>query len=193
MSGTSAAVTVSRVGNANLSSLVLSAGTLSPAFTSATTGYTATVASQTMSVTITPTTAAPSSTITVNGTVVVSGATSGSIALNPGANPITTVVTAQDGITTKTYTVTVFRPYLVGVTGNSGAGSLRQALLDAAGNSGADVITFAPALSGQTITLDYAGGAVTPGTTTAVYTVAVPEPASLAVALSAGLFLRRRR
>src|SRR5690606_34014361 len=48
-------------------------------------------------------------TITVNGTAVTSGNASGAIALNVGSNTITTVVTAQDGTTTKTYTVTVNR------------------------------------------------------------------------------------
>jgi gliding motility-associated-like protein len=45
----------------------------------------------------------------VNGTVVVSGTPSGAIALSVGSNTVTVVCTAQDGVTTKTYTVTVTR------------------------------------------------------------------------------------
>ena len=41
--------------------------------------------------------------------MVASGAVSGPIALDPGPNIITTVVTAQNGTTTKTYTLTVTR------------------------------------------------------------------------------------
>ncbi|UUZ47826.1 cadherin-like beta sandwich domain-containing protein [Massilia sp. B-10] len=47
--------------------------------------------------------------ITVNGVAVISGNASGAIALSVGANTITTIVTAQNGTTTKTYTVTVTR------------------------------------------------------------------------------------
>ncbi len=42
---------------------------------------------------------------------------------------------------------------IVTTTADSGAGSLRQAILDAATNPDPDTITFAPALSGQTIAL----------------------------------------
>jgi hypothetical protein len=47
--------------------------------------------------------------VTVNGAAVISGSASGAIALAVGPNTITTVVTAQDGTTTKTYTATVTR------------------------------------------------------------------------------------
>jgi hypothetical protein len=47
--------------------------------------------------------------VKVNGTAVTNGETSGAISLNVGSNPITVVVTAQDGKTTQTYTVNVTR------------------------------------------------------------------------------------
>jgi uncharacterized protein with beta-barrel porin domain len=47
--------------------------------------------------------------VTVNGTAVSSGSASGAITLNVGSNIITTVVTAQDGTTTQTYTTVVTR------------------------------------------------------------------------------------
>jgi trimeric autotransporter adhesin len=95
--------------NADLSNLTLSAGTLSPVFSPATTSYTASVANTVTSITLTPTAVDVNSTITVNGNAVTSGSPSGSIVLAVGPNVITTVVTAQDAVTTKTYTVTVTR------------------------------------------------------------------------------------
>ncbi|WP_162254162.1 cadherin-like beta sandwich domain-containing protein [Ensifer sp. Root142] len=95
--------------NADLSSLSLSAGTLSPAFAFGTTTYTASVPNATTSLTVTPGVSDTTATITVNGVAVSSGAASGTIALAVGANVVTTVVTAQDGTTVNTYTVTVTR------------------------------------------------------------------------------------
>lgn len=94
--------------DASLDLLVISAGTLAPAFDSGTMTYTSVVTNTTASVTVQPT-AAPGATVTVNGTTVVSGATSLPVALSVGTNTITLVVTAGNAITQKTYTVTVQR------------------------------------------------------------------------------------
>jgi hypothetical protein len=93
--------------NANLANLVLSAGTLSPAFASGTLSYTANVVSNSNTLTVTPTVADSTASVKVNGVTVASGSPSGPITLNVGSNPITVLVTAQDGVTTKTYTVNV--------------------------------------------------------------------------------------
>ena len=95
--------------NADLSNLVLSSGSLVPAFASGTINYTASVANNITSITVTPTASNLNATITVNGNPVASGNPSGSIALNAGSNIVTTIVTAQDAVTTKTYTVNVTR------------------------------------------------------------------------------------
>jgi predicted outer membrane repeat protein len=95
--------------NANLSNLVLSSGALTPAFASGTTSYTQSVVNIVSTLTVTPTVTDSTATVKVNGLTVASGSASGAIALNIGANTITTVVTAQDGVTTQTYTVTVTR------------------------------------------------------------------------------------
>lgn len=95
--------------NANLSALSLSGVTLSPSFASGTISYTGPVANSVTSLTVTPTVEQGNATVTVNGTAVTSGAASGSISLSVGSNVISTVVTAQDGATTKSYTVTVTR------------------------------------------------------------------------------------
>jgi gliding motility-associated-like protein len=82
---------------------------LTPAFHYTTFSYTASVPNATASVTVTPTASDASAIINVNGTAVTTKTASGPIALAVGANTITTVVTARDGITTNTYTITVTR------------------------------------------------------------------------------------
>ena len=100
-------MTVTRAPSAvsTLTSLALSSGTLSPAFDSGTTSYTASVTNTTASVT--PTVTDSTATVKVNGVTVASGAASASLPLVDGSNTLTTVVTAEDGSTTSTYTVTV--------------------------------------------------------------------------------------
>ncbi|SHN37853.1 beta strand repeat-containing protein, partial [Mucilaginibacter sp. OK098] len=103
--------------DATLSSLSTTAGAFSPAFDPATTtGYTVTVPYPTNTVTITPTAADPKNIsdleVQVNGggySPVSSGTASGALALNAGSNSIDVQVTAQDGSTIKTYTITVIR------------------------------------------------------------------------------------
>jgi len=104
-----ATVTIGTVAstNAALASLVISKGALSPAFATATTTYIASVGNTVTTIAITPTAADAGATIKVNG--VATATAPASIPLSVGANTITTVVTAQDGITTKTYTLTVTR------------------------------------------------------------------------------------
>ncbi|MBE7498473.1 MAG: cadherin-like beta sandwich domain-containing protein [Verrucomicrobiaceae bacterium] len=112
--------------NADLASLSLSSGTLSPAFASGTTSYSATVPNAVSSLTVTPVKSEANAVIRVNGSIVASGTASGSIALSLGANVITTLVTAQDGTTTRTYTTTVTRtaaPLISSPTSSAVAGS----------------------------------------------------------------------
>jgi gliding motility-associated-like protein len=94
---------------ATLSNLVPGSGTLSPVFASGTTSYTAAVSNSTTSITVIPTSTDGTSTITVNSTPVTSGSPSNAIPLSIGANTITIVVTAQDGVTKDTYTIAVTR------------------------------------------------------------------------------------
>jgi gliding motility-associated-like protein len=118
-------VSIQTVANATLSGLVLSNGTLSPAFTGGATSYTASVSNATTSITVTPTASDPNATVTVNSVTVGSGTASGAVALNVGVNTINTIVTASDGVTTKAYTVAVTRlpsviATLAGLTTSSG-------------------------------------------------------------------------
>ncbi|WP_184338483.1 NHL domain-containing protein, partial [Prosthecobacter vanneervenii] len=100
--------------NANLSALALNSGTLSPVFASGTVSYTASVGNAVNSITVTPTLADASGSVQVRsngGTYasVISGSASGALALNSGSNTVDVRVTAQDGVTQKTYTVAVAR------------------------------------------------------------------------------------
>ena len=104
-----AAVSFGTVTLSSLSNITLSAGTLSPTFTSNTIAYSATVPNSTSSITVTPTTVVGSATVTVNGVAVTSGTASGPIALSVGANTITVIGTQTTPASTKTYTLTVTR------------------------------------------------------------------------------------
>jgi gliding motility-associated-like protein len=93
--------------NANLASLTVNTGTLTPAFDPSVTAYTIDVPTTTTTIKITG--AIPADTnavVRINGA---KGQVSPYLQLNPGANTITVSVTAQDGSTVKTYTITVNR------------------------------------------------------------------------------------
>ncbi len=107
--------------DSSLSTLSLSDGTtpisLTPVFASATTGYTAAVASNVTSLTVTATTTSPAASATLSGTAadgttpltvsgtLISGATISG--LTEGDNTLSITVTAENGTSTQTYTVDV--------------------------------------------------------------------------------------
>jgi tRNA threonylcarbamoyladenosine modification (KEOPS) complex Pcc1 subunit len=94
--------------DATLSALTISAGTLSPAFASGTTSYTANAANSVSSVDITATVNQADASLTINGSPAVSS-TASTVDLNVGENTITILVTAQDESTTQTYRLTITR------------------------------------------------------------------------------------
>jgi len=104
-------VTVNRAAstNAKLLSLATSNGALTPAFNNTITSYTRAVSNATTSITFTPTTVDPNATVTINGASTPSGAVSAAQTLVVGNNVENIKVTAQDGVTAITYTVTVTR------------------------------------------------------------------------------------
>jgi gliding motility-associated-like protein len=95
--------------NAALSSLAISSGTLNPVFNSATLSYSASVPNTISSITVTPKSSDPTATVTVNGQTVAYGVPSSGQPLNAGNNLINITVTAQDGITTQSYSLIVSR------------------------------------------------------------------------------------
>ena len=102
--------------NAALSGILLTGIELAPDFDSATTSYTASVGNSVNNTSITAEPADDSATVTINGTV----GTNGEVSLNVGSNIITVEVTAEDGVTTKNYTITINR---AAASGSSGGGS----------------------------------------------------------------------
>ena len=89
--------------NASLSSLSISGATLVPAFSRSVTSYTTTVPNSTDSVDVSATTSDGNASFTING------GTNATVALAVGDNTISIVVTAEDGTTTRTYTIVVTR------------------------------------------------------------------------------------
>ncbi|MDF2648800.1 MAG: pknD 3 [Paenibacillus sp.] len=99
-----------------LNGLTISSGTVPEEDPTDYTKYFADVANSVSSITITPTARDSKSTVTVNGMVVVSGSASGAVNLDVGKNTITIIVTAEDGTTKNTYTLTVTRAELISGT-----------------------------------------------------------------------------
>ncbi|HNY12360.1 MAG TPA: chitobiase/beta-hexosaminidase C-terminal domain-containing protein, partial [Candidatus Wallbacteria bacterium] len=92
--------------SAGLTALSLTGVSLTPAFSSAVTSYTASVSMNITSTTVKPT--ADNGAITVNSNQVASGNNSSPIALNFGVNTITIAV-SESGKASKTYTITITR------------------------------------------------------------------------------------
>ncbi|MEC0307724.1 Ig-like domain-containing protein [Paenibacillus lautus] len=107
--------------SADLSSMTLSNGTLSPVFASGTEVYTSSVPNSVSTLTVTATALDSHATITVNGNLVISGQASSNILLNVGSNTIAIVVTASDQ-STRTYTITVTRENSSSTGGGSSNG-----------------------------------------------------------------------
>ncbi|MEI6569074.1 MAG: cadherin-like beta sandwich domain-containing protein, partial [Verrucomicrobiota bacterium] len=95
--------------NALIRNLTLSAGTLSPVFASNTVSYATIVSNAVSSLTVTATAAQGNAVLKVNGTTVTSGVASSAISLEVGTNTLAVAVTAQDGVTTNLYTLSVWR------------------------------------------------------------------------------------
>ena len=94
------------------------------------------VASTVTSATITPIVADATATLKVNGIAQSSGVVSAAISLTPGLNSIPVVVTAQDGVTVKTYTINVIR------AGVDGGGALTVSPQTAIAGATGQTFTF---------------------------------------------------
>lgn len=89
---------------ATLSNLEVTEGSLDKAFNSDVTDYTVNVSNEITTIRITPTTTDENATVSGNGIIP-------TLNLHYGTNSYTIVVTAEDGVTTKTYNVDVYRQY----------------------------------------------------------------------------------
>jgi hypothetical protein len=92
-----------------LSLIALNHGSLSPSFDSSVLNYAVALPNGNTSVTVTPTAVSSTSTIKVNNVTVASGAASSAITTAVGVTTISVVVTASDGVTIKSYLLTLTR------------------------------------------------------------------------------------
>jgi hypothetical protein len=95
--------------DASLSDLNLSGATLDQLFQPSQTAYSASVGFLQASITLTPVATNDNATIQINGNEVASGTTSSAIDLSDGQNIISLVATAEDGVTTRSYTIEITR------------------------------------------------------------------------------------
>jgi hypothetical protein len=138
--------------------------------------YTTSVSPNTPTLSIEPTTNDPNATVTINGAAAVSGQYSTPVTLNGiVTTTINIIVTASDGVTTHSYTITVFETgsnnaFLSGlsistgnalVASNTGPGTFNYTTSVAAGTSS---ISFTAITADPTATVSYNGSAVTSGT-----------------------------
>ncbi len=110
-----------------LSNLVLSEGTLNPAFAPRVFAYSTTVSTSTQTITVTPTSMFAGNQIKVNGTVVASGQASPAIDVRNGGT-ITVEVISSDPSVKETYTVSVTKPTVSDYLSNLVVGGLRGAM-----------------------------------------------------------------
>ncbi|MGK0187243.1 MAG: hypothetical protein ACI9R3_003029, partial [Verrucomicrobiales bacterium] len=144
--------------DADLANLVPGVGVLSPAFPSSELIYTVTVSNTTELMLLTPTVANSSASVTVNDVAVASGATSAAFNLSVGSNTLFVKVTAEDGVSTKTYVVSVTR--------EPGSNASLASLVPGAG-------TLSPGFAGDTL----AYGITVPNTITSMtLTPTVADP-----------------
>ncbi|MEI7912513.1 MAG: cadherin-like beta sandwich domain-containing protein, partial [Verrucomicrobiota bacterium] len=165
---------------ATLADLTLSSGTLTPSYSANITGYFTTVPFATTSINVTPRVTTPGATVTVAGVPVDSGTAGNPLDLMQGNNPLAIVVTAADGMSARTYTVTVIRlpeafifnsatdvPLTVGAF--LASGSVGDLVLHYAPTPGADLMvvkntgrnaiqgSFDNLVQGQSVNLTYQG------------------------------------
>ncbi len=164
-----------------------------------TTTYTGSIGNAIASVMLTPTAADANAAITVNGAAVASGAASGPIVLPGGqgaSTTITVVVTAQDGTTTHTYTVTLTHAIssdalLSGLTltpasvltntGTTGSTTTYTASVSNATTS----VMVTPTTADPAATVKVNGATVSSGTASAPITIAPGAPTTITIVVTA--------
>jgi hypothetical protein len=192
-------ITVTRLStDATLQSLTLPwpATTLAPTFAAGTTAYTSSVPAATTSTTVTPAaTDQANATIQVraNGgayATVASWAASGSLALNIGANSLDVKVTAQDGTTTRTYTVTVTRPAPLSTDATLSGLGLSAGTLSPTFASGTIAYAASAAASSVTATptANQANATIQVRVNAGAYAAVASGSASAALALNVGAY-----
>ncbi len=139
--------------DASLSDLVLINATLDQIFQSSQTSYTASVGFLKTSLQVTAMTNDANASMTINGSSVASGAVSPTFNLAEGINNVNVIVTAEDGMTTQTYTVDVNRQLA--------ATFAQQAYAKASNTDAGDRFGQSVALDGDTMVVGATGEAST--------------------------------
>ena len=129
--------------NVELSGLTVNSGTLSPSFSTTEDTFTLNVDNAISSLTVTATTMDSLAKVEILGMTSAVGTLTHSVGLNVGSNVIPILVTAQDGVTTKTYTITVTR-----------AGSSDTTLKSLTVSEGALSPAFASHIDAYTVSVD---------------------------------------
>ena len=164
--------------DATLASLSLSSGTLSPVFKSGITGYTAHIPYSVSGITVSATPNDPNASSVI--TMINGSSASGPTPLNVGTNTIVVTVTAQDGTTTDSYTVTVNRAASVNanlvrivLAGGVAVPGFTPSITAYTVNVTTDVTTetITPTVSDPNATLTLNGSPVTSGTTSGPFTL----------------------
>ena len=181
--------------NADLGSLTISSGTLSPQFSSSVITYTASVDNSVTQVTVTPTASDSSATIAVNDNIVPSGTSHIVTGLTVGEpNTVTVIVTAQDS-TTKTYIITLTRAALsdnadlAGLTISSGTLSPQFSssviTYTASVDNSVTQVTVTPTASDSSATIAVNDNIVPSGTGHIVTGLTAGEPTTVTVIVTA--------
>jgi len=114
--------------DSSMASLSVNVGSLNPVFSPGVTSYQVFVANNVLDISFTPSANFIDATITVDGVAVASGSTSSPIALTDGATTSVVIeVTAQDGTTTTSYTIDVYRA----AAGEANKSALNEAIAKA--------------------------------------------------------------
>jgi len=129
--------------DATLSDLSVSAGDFDQVFQPGVTSYTGTASFLTTSTTIEAKTSDPSATLTIDSVPISSGTASNAFQLVEGSNVFAVEVTAEDGVSTLTYTVDYTRRAVTSFA--------QQAYVKASNTGTGDGFGYAVALSGNTL------------------------------------------
>jgi hypothetical protein len=129
--------------NAELTDLRISAAGLDQIFQSNVDTYTATTGFLITSTTVTASTTNPNATITINNVAADSGVSSGALQLSQGSNLVSVGVTAEDGVTTRSYTTEISR--------DVAAAFAQQAYIKASNTESGDFFGISVALDGNTL------------------------------------------
>ncbi len=140
-----------------LTSVEMSAGSISPSFQGALTDYGGTVPSAIDRIRISPIAATGSPMITINGTLVSSGTQSPEIMMEHGLNTIHIHVDAGDGLNVKTYTLTLRRLPQSLLFNVPEAAPLTVNELTATGDLSPVSLGFQPLTGGSLILIDVSG------------------------------------